>query len=174
MASQALVVADMINDFLDPAGALYVGEAGRAIIPFVAGKIEEMRRLGAAIIFLCEAHAPVDPEFRRFPPHGVKGTWGSRIIPELEGAAVDLRVVEKAHFSGLLDTRLEAILYQEQVEEVHLTGVCTSICIMETARDLDLKGFRVVVYRAGVADLDREDHEWGLQRMARLFGVKIM
>jgi nicotinamidase/pyrazinamidase len=173
MASQALVVADMINDFLDPAGALYVGEAGRAIIPFVAGKIEDMRCRGALIIFVTEAHVPVDPEFRRFPPHGVKGTWGARVIPELPLAATDHRV-EKTFFSGLIHTRLEAILRREQVEEVHLMGVCTSICIMETARDLDLKGFRVVLYRAGVADLNQEDHEWGLKRMARLFGVKIL
>jgi nicotinamidase-related amidase len=42
---------------------------------------------------------------------------------------------------------------------------------METARDLDVQGYRVVVYRAGVADLHREDNEWALERMARLFGV---
>jgi hypothetical protein len=29
MASQTLVVADMINNFLDPAEALYLDEAGR-------------------------------------------------------------------------------------------------------------------------------------------------
>ncbi len=57
---------------------------------------------------------------------------------------------------------------------MHLLGVCTSICIMETARDLDLKGYRVVVYRAGVADLNQEDHAWALERMARLFGVKVI
>jgi len=172
MSALALVIADMINDFLDPAGALYVGEAGRGIIAFVAAKVEEMRRQGAVIIFLCDAHDPADPEFRRFPPHGIKGSWGARIIPELEVAATDLRV-EKTHFSGLLDTGLENILQRHGVAEVHLVGVCTSICIMETARDLDLKSYRVVVYRAGVADLHQEDQEWALERMARLFGVLI-
>lgn len=173
MATQALVVADMINDFLDPAGSLFVGEAGRAIIPFVAARIEEMRRQGALIIFLNDAHDPADEEFRRFPPHGVKGSWGARIIPELQVAPTDL-LVAKTHFSGLLQTDLESILRREQVQEVHLVGVCTSICIMETARDLDLSGYQVVVYRKGVADLNREDHEWGLERMARLFGVKVI
>lgn len=172
MAAVALLVADMINDFLDPAGALYVGEAGRAIIPFVAARIAELRRQGALIVFLNDAHAADDPEFQRFPPHGVKGAWGAALIPELKMAPGDL-LVEKTHFSGLLDTPLETLLQQRQVEEVHLVGVCTSICIMETARDLDLKGFRVVVYRDGVADLHREDHEWGLERMARLFGVVV-
>jgi nicotinamidase-related amidase len=170
MSTLALVVADMINDFLDPAGALYVGEAGRTIIPFVASKVEELRRAGAVIIFLCDAHDPDDPEFRRFPPHGIKGTWGGQIIPELMVLDTDYQV-EKTYFSGLLKTGLEDILQREKVAEVHLMGVCTSICIMETARDLDVQGYRVVVYRAGVADLHREDNEWALERMARLFGV---
>jgi nicotinamidase/pyrazinamidase len=173
MAARALVVADMINDFLDPQGSLYVGGAGRTMIPFVAAKIAEERQQGAAVIFLSDAHDPADQEFRRFRPHGVKGTWGAEIIPELEGIATDYRV-EKTYFSGLLATGLEDILQREAVEEVHLLGVCTSICIMETARDLDLKGYRVVVYRAGVADLNQEDHEWALERMARLFGVKVI
>lgn len=173
MPFQALVVTDMINDFLDPTGALYVGEAGRGIIAFVAAKLEDMRRQGAVIIFLGDAHDPDDPEFRRFPPHSIKGTWGARLISELAVAATDYRV-EKAHFSGLLFTGLEDILRRHEVEEVHLVGVCTSICIMETARDLDLKGYRVVVHRAGVADLHREDNEWALERMARLFGVVVL
>jgi nicotinamidase/pyrazinamidase len=173
MASRVLVIADMINDFLDPGGALYVGEAGRAIIPFVAAKIEEERRQGAAIVFLTDAHDPADPEFSRFPPHGIKGTWGAEIIPELKVKAMDYQV-EKTYFSGLLKTGLENILKREGGAEVHLMGVCTSICIMETARDLDLKGYRVVVSRAGVADLHQEDHEWALERMARLFGVKVI
>jgi len=172
MASEALVIADMINDFLDPRGALYLGEAGRAIMPFVTAKIEAKRRLGAAIIFLADAHDPADQEFRRFPPHGIKGTWGAEIIPELKVRTADYRV-EKTYFSGLLETGLEDILQRQGVAEVHLLGVCTSICIMETARDLDLKGYRVVVYRAGVADLNQEDHEWALERMSKLFGVLI-
>lgn len=87
-------------------------------------------------------------------------------------AGTDFQVA-KTHFSGLLDTVLENILQRHGVEEVHLVGVCTSICIMETARDLDLQGYRVVVHRAGVAYLHQEDQEWALERMARLFGVSI-
>ena len=172
MAKQALVITDMLNDFLDPAGALFVGEAARAIIPFVADKIDAMRREQAVIIFLADAHDPNDPEFSRFPPHAVQGTWGAQVIPQLRIAPGDY-VVAKTTFSGLFGTELRDILTREEVQEVHLVGVCTSICVMETARDLDLHGFRVVVYRDGVADLNREDHDWALERMTRLFGVQV-
>ena len=38
MGKTALIVADMLNDFLDPEGSLYVGAQAREIIPFVAAK----------------------------------------------------------------------------------------------------------------------------------------
>ena len=34
MGKIALIVADMLNDFLDPGGSLYVGAQAREIIPF--------------------------------------------------------------------------------------------------------------------------------------------
>ena len=58
MGKTALIVADMLNDFIDPDGSLYVGPSGREIIPFVAGKIETTRRQGGVVIFVCDAHAP--------------------------------------------------------------------------------------------------------------------
>ena len=33
MGKTALIVADMLNDFLDPGGSLYVGAQAREIIP---------------------------------------------------------------------------------------------------------------------------------------------
>ena len=83
MGKTALIVADMLNDFIDPQGALYVGARGRAIIPFVAAKIEAVRAQGGVVVFVCDAHASDDREFRYFAPHAVKGSWGAQVIPEL-------------------------------------------------------------------------------------------
>jgi len=166
-------VADMLRDFIDPDGALYVGEAGVQIVPFVAQKIAEMREQGAVIIFLCDSHQPDDPEFARFPPHCVRQTPGAEIIPHLAVQPGDYRV-EKTRFSGLYNTNLEEILKREQITAVHLVGVCTSICIMETARDLLDRDYPVIVYRQGVADLNPQDHEWSLKRMAKILGVQVV
>ena len=63
MGKTALIVIDMLNDFLDPGGSLYVGAQAREIIPFVAQKIAEFRAPGRVVIFVCDAHALDDPEF---------------------------------------------------------------------------------------------------------------
>ncbi len=169
----AVIVADMIRDFIEPEGSLYVGEPGRRILPYVAATVADMRRQGAAVIFLCDAHAEDDREFSRFPPHAVRGTRGTELAPPLTRQPGDHRV-DKTRYSGFTGTVLDEVLQREGVTEVHLLGVCTSICIMETARDLDDRGYAVVVHRHGVADFDPEAHEWAVARMQRLFGVRII
>ena len=57
MGKTALIVMDMLNDFVDPGGSLYVGAQAREIIPFVAQKIAEFRAPGRVVIFVCDAHA---------------------------------------------------------------------------------------------------------------------
>jgi nicotinamidase/pyrazinamidase len=173
MGKTALIVADMLNDFLDPGGSLYVGAQAREIIPFVAQKIASFRAQGAVVIFVCDAHAPDDREFRHFPPHAVKGSWGARIIPELPPAPGDYRV-EKTRYSAFANTNLDDIFTQEQVTEVHVVGVMTSICVMEAIRELFDRDLPGLVYRQGVADSDPEAHTFALKQMQRILGAKVI
>ena len=171
MGKMALIVADMLNDFLDPGGSLYVGPQAREIIPFVAQKIAEFRAQAGVVIFVCDAHAPDDREFRYFPAHAVKGIWGAGIIPEFPGAR---RLPGgKTRYSAFAHTNLDDILKQEQVEEVHVVGVLTSICVMAVKElfDRDLPG---LVYRQGVADSDPEAHAFALKQMQRVLGAKVV
>jgi nicotinamidase/pyrazinamidase len=173
MGKAALVVADMLNDFLDPGGSLFMGPGARGIIPFVAEKIAAFRVQGGVVIFTCDAHAPDDREFKYFPAHAVKGTWGAQIIPELSPAPGDYRV-EKTRYSAFAQTNMDDILKQEQVEEVYVVGVMTSICVMETAKELFDRDLPCVVYAQGVADTDPEAHAFALKQMQRVLGARII
>jgi nicotinamidase-related amidase len=173
MGKTALIVIDMLNDFLDPGGSLYVGAQAREIIPFVAQKIAAFRASGRMVIFVCDAHAADDPEFRAFPAHAVKGSWGAGIIPELTPAPGDLRV-DKTRHSAFDDTNLDDLLQPAQVEEVHLVGVLTSICVLATVKDLFHRKLPGLVYRQGVADSDPKAHAAALQLMQRDLGMKVV
>ena len=173
MGKKALIVADMLNDFLDPGGSLYVGAQAREIIPFVAQKIAAFRAQGQVVIFVSDAHAADDPEFGAFPAHAVQGSWGAGIIPELTPAPGDYRV-EKTRYSAFAYTNLDDILKQEQVEEVHVVGVMTSICVMETVKGLFHRKLPGLVYRQGVADSDPEANAFALKQMQRVLGAKVV
>ena len=173
MGKVALIVADMLRDFMEPQGTLYLGDAAREIIPFVARKIEETRAAGGVVIYVCDAHAPDDKEFQLFAPHAVKGTRGGEIIPELRILPGDYRV-EKTSYSCFHNTEMDSILKREQVERVEIVGVCTSICVMETVKELFDRGLPRLVYREGVADFDPEGHAFALKHMQRVLGAEVV
>ena len=170
---RVLLVVDMLNDFVDPKGVLFCGESSREIIPIVKSLVDDFQAKGEVVIFLADAHEKDDKEFERFPPHAVKGTWGAEVIPELAPKEKDV-VVEKKRFSGFFDTDLEKILEGLAPGEVWVTGVCTSICVMDTVGDLCNRDMPVVVVKNGVADFDEEFHKFALARMERVYGVKIV
>jgi nicotinamidase-related amidase len=59
------------------------------------------------------------------------------------------------------------------VEELILTGCVTNICILYTAADAVMRGFRVQVPVDSVADLEPAQGAFALQQMQRVLGVTL-
>jgi nicotinamidase-related amidase len=172
MIKTALIVVDMLNDFIDENGALYCGQDARDIVPFVRLRLEAHRRARSLVVYLQDAHAKDDREFEKFSPHCIAGTWGSQIIDALAPRAGE-RVLPKTRYSGFYGTDLEKILSAYGPEEVEVVGVCTSICVMDTVGGLANRDYRTIVPFNGVADFDAEAHSYALKRMERLYGATI-
>ncbi|MDY6851916.1 MAG: isochorismatase family cysteine hydrolase [Thermodesulfobacteriota bacterium] len=172
MSRKSLLVIDMLYDFMDPAGALYAGYEARKIIPRVKKLLESHRREGSLIVFAVDHHDPEDKEFEIFPRHCVAGTPGAEIIPELEVRLED-KLVHKTRYSAFYGTDLEDILAGEDIDEVHLCGVCTSICVMDTASDLRNRDYPTIVHKSAVADFDPQAHDFALKRMKDILRVRL-
>jgi nicotinamidase/pyrazinamidase len=170
---KVLFIIDMIKDFINPDGALYCGDTSREIIPFVQRKIAEFRRNNDLVVFICDSHEEDDPEFKIFPKHSVAGTKGAEIIDELPVKKKDI-IVKKKRFSAFYGTSLDDILQENNISEVAVLGVCTSICVMDTVGDLRNRDYKVIVYKKGVADFDQNAHRFALERMSNIYGAKVM
>jgi nicotinamidase-related amidase len=173
MSQRALIVIDMLNDFVDEKGALYCGQTSRDIIPFIKGRIENYRKSGDLILYLQDSHSEDDKEFEKFPRHGVTGTWGQEFVPELAPKPGDV-VIRKRRFSGFFETQLSDLLKERDIRDVEVLGVCTSICVMDTVGGLTDRDYNITVPKAGVADFDPEFHEFALKRMDKIYGAKIV
>lgn len=171
MLSRVLLVIDLLNDFMDPRGALYCGDEARRIIPVIDSLINEFTASGEPVIFLRDAHSVVDKEFELFPPHAVKGSWGSEIIPEFAGRGF---VVDKTRFSGFYGNNLSDLLWDLAPREVWVTGVLTSICVMDTTGDLRNRDYAPVIPVDAVADIDAEAHQLALERMRKIYGARLI
>jgi nicotinamidase/pyrazinamidase len=172
MPKKALIIVDMLNDFVDEKGALYCGDTARLIIPFIQEKLMVYRNRENLVIYLQDAHDEDDKEFEKFPKHGVTGTWGSEVIPELSPQTGET-VISKKRYSGFYGTDLENVLKSADVDEVAVVGVCTSICVMDTVGGLANRDYNITVPVKGVADFDPEMHQFSLKRMEKIYGADV-
>lgn len=171
---RALIVVDMLRDFVEPGGALRVRDTER-VLPAVRRELDLAREANDVVIFLCDAHAPDDREFVRmgWPPHAVKGTSGAAVVDALTPGPAE-EVVEKTTYSGFFGSRLEAVLEAAGVDTVRLVGCVTNICVLYTAADAAMRGYAVEVVRDAVAGLDPEDHAFALRQVETVLGGTIV
>jgi nicotinamidase-related amidase len=169
---KALLVIDMLNDFVLEGAVLEV-PAARKIIPNIKEKLEEAKEKKIPIIYICDSHTEDDKEFEIWPPHAIKGTKGAQVVEELSPKDGDY-LVEKTTYSGFYNTKLSDILKKLNINELIVTGTMTNICVMYTASDAVLRGYKVIVPENCVAGLNEEDHQFALKQMKNVLKAEII
>lgn len=171
MAKEALLIIDMLNDFVDEDAPLEV-PAARAIIPNIQKRIHSARQKEALIIYICDAHDPDDKEFTRWPPHALRGSRGAEIIKELKPDTGI--IVHKNRYSGFLGTDLNEILKWYGIEKIYITGILTNVCVFLIAIEASMRDYEVVVWADSVAALWKEDHEIALDQLEQVFKIEVI
>ena len=153
----------MLKDFVLEGAPLEVPDT-RKMIPIIKDEIDKARGAAKPVIYICDAHAPDDKEFKKFgwPAHAVKGTRGAEVIEELKPGEEDI-VIRKTTYSGFYGTGLDETLKRLGVDSLRLTGDVTHICVLFTASDAVLRDYAVTVVEDGVAGLSKEDHDAALR-----------
>lgn len=170
---KALLVIDMLKDFVDEKGALSVGPAGQKIIGFIKDKIDDFRQSGNPIIFICDNHEKDDKEFDMFPAHCIAGTAGARIIEDFDVKDED-KIIRKRRYSAFFGTDLDIYLRENGVDELFLVGVCTNICVLYTAADARNLAYKVNIFKDGVASFDKKAHEFALKEAENTLGCQLV
>lgn len=170
---RALLVVDMIHDFVDPSGALYCGPSMSRIVPVIQRELARARDADEPVIYLTDSHLPDDAEFAMFPPHALAGTKGAEIVPAVAAREGDV-VIPKRRYSGFFGTDLDITLRERGVGTLRLVGDCTNICVLYTAADARNLGYAVEVVRDGVTSFDLEAHEDALRELRQTLGATIL
>lgn len=169
---KAVIVVDMINDFMHPDGVLFIGDKSIAakLVVALAEYLEKAREEGSQVIYACDNHRKDDKEFRLFGEHAVEGTWGAEIIEGLAPVKGDL-VIPKTRYSAFYGTNLPYELTRREPEKVVVTGVCTEICVMDTAQGVSYRGYNLAVPSNLCAGLSEDAHNAALERMKAIYGA---
>lgn len=138
----ALVVLDMLNDFVD--GTL----ANSAAVPII-DPIDQLA--GAArgrddwmVVYANDAHKPGDVEFEVFGEHALAGSAGAEVVPGLSPHGDDI-VVPKRFYSAFTETDLDATCRVHNIGKMVIVGQHTNCCCRHTTYDAFLRGIEVAV-----------------------------
>jgi nicotinamidase/pyrazinamidase len=177
---------DVQADFMLPGGNLYVPGAEK-LLPNIRRLTDAARQNRVFLVSHGCVHTLDDPEFKIFPPHCVKGTPGSELMPEALTERVarvpndpaaklpedlskyqqillekqTLNIFESRHADSLvkrLGTQPEFIVF----------GVVTEYCVSFAAKGLLERGRRVAVVQDAIETLKREDGKNTIEELSRL------
>ena len=174
---------DVQRDFMLPGGNLYVPGAEK-LVPNIRRLTDAARQDRVFLVSHGCFHPPDDPEFKIFPPHCVKGTAGSELIPEALAERV-ARVPNEADARIPSDlSKYQQILLEKQTlnifesrhadelvqrlgthPEFVVFGVVTEYCVSFAVKGLLARGRRVAVVQDAIETLKQED---GQKTMADL------
>ncbi|MFJ4655287.1 cysteine hydrolase family protein [Nocardia sp. NPDC088792] len=187
----ALLVIDMQRDFLLPGG---FGESLgndvallRTVIDPLAGLLAAARECGIPVIHTREGHLPDlsdcppakllrgNPSQRigdpgRFGRILIRGEYGHDIIDELAPAPGEV-VIDKPGKGAFYATELEAVLNDNEIQTLFVTGVTTEVCVHTTVREANDRGYECLVVSDCVGSYFPEFQRVGLEMIAAQGGI---
>jgi nicotinamidase/pyrazinamidase len=157
-------------DFVVPSGALYVPGAER-ILPRVAALNREAIAQGHLLLATRDAHTEDDAEFQAWPHHCVAGALGQR--KPAETIVDEMQFLDKRTVNCFDAPAMDEFLIRNRVEEAHVYGVVTEICVAHAVRGLLERNVRVVLRVDGIKELSAESRDLFLEEV-RARGVRIV
>ena len=187
MRNSALVVVDMLYDFID--GSLACQNADQAVketLKFIDTQTkgqggEDHEILDTFPILFIRDHHPADhSSFKEqggiWPSHCVVGTRGGDIHAALQPYACEELTFDKgcdkakeqySGFEGVNEAgqSLGEILELLDTEDVYVCGIATEYCVRNTCEDLLKAGFKVRLLKDCLAYVDHTGHLKALEEM---------
>lgn len=188
MHNSALVVVDMLYDFIDGSLACLNAEnAVKATLAAIDSKTngqggEDHEILDTFPILFIRDHHPADHSSFKdqggiWPSHCVAGTRGSEIHQSLAPYASEELTFDKGcdrdteQYSGFEAVNnagqpLAEVLELLDTTDVYVCGIATEYCVRNTCEDLQKAGFKVHLLKDCIAYVDLQEHQKALAEMA--------
>lgn len=188
MHNSALVVVDMLYDFID--GSLACKNADKAVRNTLAYIDTQTKGQGGEaheildtfpILFIRDHHPADHSSFKEqggiWPAHCVAGTRGGEIHQDLAPYASEELTFDKGcdrnteQYSGFeavnnADQPLSEVLELLDTTDVYVCGIATEYCVRNTCEDLLKAGFRVHLLKDCIAYVDIDGHKKAIEEMA--------
>jgi len=171
-APVALLLIDVINDLAFPEGKALRKQA----LP-MAKKIAALKRrakeAGIPSIYVNDNFGRWQSDFQTLLRHCLdEDVCGQPIATLLQPEAEDYFVLKPKH-SGFYATTVDLLLQALGVHTLMLTGIAGNICVLLTANDASMQGYRLLIPADGVASQTVRENMSALRLMQTVLTADI-
>lgn len=170
---RVLLAADVQNDFIT--GSLTITRA-EEIVPVINELAQRYRARGDVVVFSLDWHPATTPHFDTWPVHCVQGTGGAQLHPALEVEPTDLlakKGLGRTDGYSVFEASMEdgntfaAWLDGLGVDELHVCGLATDYCVVNTVLDACRAGIptTVLLDACRAVNLQPTDEQDAIERM---------
>jgi len=187
LATTALLLLDLQNDFLHPHGAYARGGQSSEAIAALPARLKPLadavRQGGGLVVATLFTLVPgrggepiISPHLKKLRPFlrrgdFAPGSFGQQLVDELAPADV---AIEKIAYSAFYMSRLEWVLHKCGIDRLYAAGIVTNGGVASTVRDAHVREFACTVLDDGCAAFSGELHRAaieGLRPVARIMTI---
>ena len=161
MATVALLVIDMLNDFFRQHATLAACRS--ELVRSTNQLISAFRAHAQPVYWVRQEFSPdLSDAFAVMRKRGIRvtiaGTAGCEILPELDRLPSDIVIIKK-RYSAFFGTNLDELLTARQPLTLDVAGINTHACVRTTAIDAFQRDLDVLIAGDCVCSYDLEHHE---------------
>lgn len=164
---QALLLIDVINHLDFPEGT----ELLRFAVPMaenLAALADRARAAGTPVIYVNDNFGHWRSDFRATIDHCLHVDVPGRVIAQLLLPKPSDYFVLKPRHSAFYSTTLETLLRHLEIDTLIVTGIAGNICVLFTAYDAYLRGYRVIIPSDCIASNSQTDSDNALAAMRKV------
>lgn len=173
----ALIIVDMLKVFFRDTATLPASRKLEEVAQNTKILLDKCRQRKVPVIYSNDAFVPaeasIEPHFKIFGVHAIKGDPLSEVIDLLAPTKEDF-IVEKRIYDGFFETRLDSVLRELKVATVIVTGTWTNACVKHTVMGAWARSYQPVVVKEAVTCPDDQEHEWAIKYMQKYYQARVL
>jgi nicotinamidase-related amidase len=168
----ALLLIDVVNDLAFEGAEALISQAEPMALRLAALKRRAVNA-GVPIVYVNDNFGQWRSDFRHTVSHCTARTSPGRTVSRrLRPTNRDYFVLKPKH-SGFYDTTLDTLLKDLKVQRVILAGIAGNICVLFTANDAYMRGFRLYAPADCIVSNTSEDNAQALRQIAMVMKGQI-
>ena len=171
-SSTVVLLVDVINDLEFPGG----DEIAKSAVPMakaLARLTARARSAGVAIVYCNDNFGRWRSDFRAQLRHCLNEPVRGHAIAELLRPSESDYFVLKPKHSAFYSTALGVLLHHLEARSLVIGGIATESCVLFTANDAYLRGYRIVVPPDGVASARLIDSQRAIDQMRLVLKAEV-